>query len=124
MRMFDIEIVKLASSNFGSQLHMLVSVDQQVELVVVSIPTETASLLSVIMTEDPFPKRKTSQYSYHLISCCESTKSKIKSAEVEIRKGKSRTKRSLTISRQLYILLWNLFHFRTIPRLFPAKTRE
>ena len=124
MALPDIQLVSISCRNGISIAHVSVEALEDFEQIESEISPELALTLEAIMREDPFPKNLQGDCTFHFIEPEETTRSPIKYVKVQIRKGRSRTVRKFEITRPLFFLLWNIFHFNTVPSKLPDKKRD
>jgi hypothetical protein len=123
MERINVQIKSVASRNGQNAICLNILVAGANQDVSCEVNPTTMQKILLIVNRDPFPKKKIGELTYHIISVTEGGGTK-KGATIEIRKGRSRVKRELTIPRELFILLWNVFHFRSLPNNLPDTKRK
>jgi hypothetical protein len=124
MSSLDIQLVSLGHRDGVPVANVSVKVNDVCECVELEIASDLFGSLSTIMDEDPFPKKPQGKCTFHFIECKESNAGQAKAAKIEIRKGHSRTVRKLEVQRPLFLFLWNVLHFNTVPSKLPQEMRD
>lgn len=117
--MMDIQIRELRKT----QLIFEVVVGQLREQDTVQLDEPTSLELEEILRERPFKPRKNEEYSLHVIETEENNRDSEKRVTLEIRRGKSRVKRKLTIPKPVFLKFWNYLHHQTLSIGFPESIR-
>jgi hypothetical protein len=119
--MANVGIEVLAVTNDSAKVR--VRANGATETLDFDVAPHVATALRSIVEERPFRITRPGVYSHWIISVAEATGRRTKTATVEIRKGRSRTKRELTISKPMFISLWNMFHSGAVPSLIAGYRR-
>lgn len=89
----------------------------------IQLDEPTSIELERIMRERPFKPRKNDEYSLYVIATEENNQDSIKRLTLEIRRGKSRVKRKITVPKLVFLKFWNYMKHQTLPSGLPENIR-
>ena len=119
----QIQLEEILRYEDGSRLKMTVSKGDESETLSLPVAEEAALSFEAILKEEPFRQTKAGSYRREVHETIEGS-GLPKTLVIEISKGRSRTKRSLAVGQELFLLAWNIFHYREIPSRLPPQRRQ
>jgi len=109
-------------SEIGQSLNMTVSKGPATEKLAVAVSEEVAMVLEAVLREEPFSPTKPGTYRCEVQEISEGREFP-KRLTLQISKGRARTKKSVVVEKDLFLAVWNIFHFQELPSKLPAQKR-
>lgn len=117
-----ISLNEISRSETGHCLDMTVTKGPELEQLTVTVSEKTASTLEAVLKEEPFSSTKPGAYSYEVQEISERP-GPSRTLTLQIYKGRAQRKRNVVVEKDLFLTIWNIFHFQELPSKMPPQKR-